>query len=921
MEQQHKKLFLIDAMGLIYRSYYALNKNPRINSKGKNTSAVLGFANSLYEIIRKEKPSHIGVAFDSLAPTLRHAGFSEYKANRESTPEDIVASLPDIRNLIAAFRIPLLELPGYEADDIIGTVAKRAEKRGFEVYMVTADKDYGQLVSDRIFMYKPAHLGSGFSVLGVPEVCEKYSIRHPEQLIDLLGLWGDSSDNIPGIKGVGEVTAKKLIAQFGSIENMLEHTDEIENEKLRIKVREGAEDALQSKMLATIMLDVPLELNEADFVAQPPDFKLLRPVLEELEFRQLLRRIQNDYPMTAEPSGMQPGLFDMDADAGGESASVSTLRNTPHEYRLVDSFEGLLQLGAHMAESQAFCFDTETDSLDVLQLNIVGLSVCMEEGKACFVLFPEDAAEAGMWLAALQPVFEDPKVCKVAQNLKFDLQVLQRYGVRIAGPCFDTMLAHYLLEPEQKHNMDQLAFQYLSYETVSYREMLGDRKRLRDVPIEELRDYACEDADITFRLFRVFEPMLHEREAWELFEKVEMPLVQVLAAMERKGVRVDTGYLKQYSGVLQERIAALEQQIYALAGETFNISSPRQLGVILFEKLRIVENAKLTKTKQYQTGEEVLQKLVHKHPIVQAVLDYRGLQKLRSTYTEAFQQLVNPLTGRVHTSFNQAVTATGRLSSSNPNLQNIPVRNDEGREIRKAFVPADSGHLLLAADYSQIELRIMAGMSGDAGMQEAFRHGMDIHAATAAKIYNVGIGQVTKEMRRNAKTVNFGIIYGISAFGLSERLDIPRKEAAALIGQYFEQYPGIRQFMEAQKQFALDHGYVETICKRRRYLPDIRSNNSVIRGMAERNAVNAPIQGSAADMIKIAMVRIFDELEKRGLQSAIVLQVHDELVLDVPLPELEEVREIVRTAMIEALPVGVPLEVDIRSGNNWLEAH
>ena len=921
MEQQHKKLFLIDAMGLIYRSYYALNKNPRINSKGKNTSAVLGFANSLYEIIRKEKPSHIGVAFDSFAPTLRHAGFSEYKANRESTPEDIVASLPDIRNLIAAFRIPLLELPGYEADDIIGTVAKRAEKRGFEVYMVTADKDYGQLVSDRIFMYKPAHLGSGFSVLGVPEVCEKYSIRHPEQLIDLLGLWGDSSDNIPGIKGVGEVTAKKLIAQFGSIENMLEHTDEIENEKLRIKVREGAEDALQSKMLATIMLDVPLELNEADFVAQPPDFKLLRPVLEELEFRQLLRRIQNDYPMTAEPSGMLPGLFDMDADAGGESASVFTLRNTPHEYRLVDSFEGLLQLGAHMAESQAFCFDTETDSLDVLQLNIVGLSVCMEEGKACFVLFPEDAAEAGMWLAALQPVFEDPKVCKVAQNLKFDLQVLQRYGVRIAGPCFDTMLAHYLLEPEQKHNMDQLAFQYLSYETVSYREMLGDRKRLRDVPIEELRDYACEDADITFRLYRVFGPMLHEREAWELFEKVEMPLVQVLAAMERKGVRVDTGYLKQYSGVLQERIAALEQQIYALAGETFNIASPRQLGVILFEKLRIVENAKLTKTKQYQTGEEVLQKLVHKHPIVQAVLDYRGLQKLRSTYTEAFQQLVNPLTGRVHTSFNQAVTATGRLSSSNPNLQNIPVRNDEGREIRKAFVPADSGHLLLAADYSQIELRIMAGMSGDAGMQEAFRHGMDIHAATAAKIYNVGIGQVTKEMRRNAKTVNFGIIYGISAFGLSERLDIPRKEAAALIGQYFEQYPGIRQFMEAQKQFALDHGYVETICKRRRYLPDIRSNNSVIRGMAERNAVNAPIQGSAADMIKIAMVRIFDELEKRGLQSAIVLQVHDELVLDVPLPELEEVREIVRTAMIEALPVGVPLEVDIRSGNNWLEAH
>ena len=909
-------------MGLIYRSYYALNKNPRINSKGKNTSAVLGFANSLYEIIRKEKPSHIGVAFDSFAPTLRHAGFSEYKANRESTPEDIVASLPDIRSLIAAFRIPLLEMPGYEADDIIGTVAKRAEQRGFEVYMVTADKDYGQLVSDRIFMYKPAHLGSGFSRLGVPEVCEKYAIRHPEQLIDLLGLWGDASDNIPGIKGVGEVTAKKLIAQFGSIENMLAHTEEIENEKLRIRVQEGAEAALQSKMLATIMLDVPLTLQEEDFVSQPPDFSLLRPLLEELEFRQLLQRIQSDYPPASETSGMLPGLFDGEPEEGAEPvSSMASLRNSPHDYRLVDTFEGLLQLGARMAESPAFCFDTETDSLDVLQLHIVGLSVCMEEGKACFVLLPEDESEAGMWLTALQPVFEDPKVRKVAQNLKFDLQALLRYGVRIEGPCFDTMLAHYLLEPEQKHNMDQLAFQYLSYETVPYSQMLGGRSRLRDVPVEELKDYACEDADITFRLYRLFEPMLHEREAWELFEQVEMPLVPVLAAMECKGVRVDTGYLKQYSGVLQERIAALEQQIYALAGETFNIASPRQLGGILFEKLRIIENARLTKTRQYQTGEEVLQKLVHKHPIVQAVLDYRGLQKLRSTYTEAFQQLVNPQTGRVHTSFNQAITATGRLSSSNPNLQNIPVRNEEGREIRKAFVPADENHLLLAADYSQIELRIMASMSGDPQMQEAFRQGMDIHAATAARIYHVGMEQVTREMRRNAKTVNFGIIYGISAFGLSERLEIPRKEASELIAQYFAQYPGIRQYMEEQKQFALEHGYVETLCKRRRYLPDIRSHNAVVRGVAERNAVNAPIQGSAADMIKIAMVRIYAELEKRRLQSAIVLQVHDELVLDVYRPELEEVRALVREAMLEALPVAVPLEVDIQAGGNWLEAH
>ena len=767
MEQQREKLFLIDAMGLIYRAYYALNKNPRINSKGKNTSAALGFANALYDIIRKEKPSHMGVAFDSFAPTLRQAGFSEYKANRESTPEDIVACLPDIRNLVAAFRIPLLELPGYEADDIIGTVAKRAEKRGFDVYMVTADKDYGQLVSEHIFMYKLAYMGNGVSIQGVKEVCEKYGLQRPEQLIDLLGLWGDASDNIPGIRGIGEVTAKKLVGQFGSIEQMLARTDMIENEKLRQKVEAGREDALTSKMLATIMLDVPLDLREEEFRMQPPDFRLLRPVLEELEFRQLLRRIRSDYPEMSEQD-MLPGLFDTEEQVGGDlSSNYARLGNTPHEYLLVDTFEGVLQLGERMASAPAFCFDTETDSLDVMGLHIVGLSVCMEEGHAFYITMPEQLEEARMWLTALQPVFEDPDVVKVAQNLKFDMEVLLRYGVRVSGPCFDTLLAHYLLEPEQKHNMDRLAFQYLSYETVSYKDLLGDKKRLRDVPLEDLKDYACEDADITFRLYRLFGPMLRERDAWPLFEQVEMPLVPVLAAMERKGVRVDTEYLKGYSGLLQERIARLEQDIYRMAGEEFNIASPRQLGVILFEKLRISENAKMTKTKQYQTGEDVLQKLVRTHPIVQAVLDYRGLQKLRSTYTDAFQQLVNPQTGRVHTSFNQAVTATGRLSSSNPNLQNIPVRNEEGKEIRKAFVPADGEHLLLAADYSQIELRIMASMSGDAAMREAFRQGLDIHASTAAAIYHVAQDEVTREMRRRAKTVNFGIIYGISAFGLS----------------------------------------------------------------------------------------------------------------------------------------------------------
>lgn len=921
MEQQREKLFLIDAMGLIYRAYYALNKNPRINSKGKNTSAALGFANALYDIIRKEKPSHMGVAFDSFAPTLRQAGFSEYKANRESTPEDIVACLPDIRNLVAAFRIPLLELPGYEADDIIGTVAKRAEKRGFDVYMVTADKDYGQLVSEHIFMYKLAYMGNGVSIQGVKEVCEKYGLQRPEQLIDLLGLWGDASDNIPGIRGIGEVTAKKLVGQFGSIEQMLARTDMIENEKLRQKVEAGREDALTSKMLATIMLDVPLDLREEEFRMQPPDFRLLRPVLEELEFRQLLRRIRSDYPEMSEQD-MLPGLFDTEEQVGGDlSSNYARLGNTPHEYLLVDTFEGVLQLGERMASAPAFCFDTETDSLDVMGLHIVGLSVCMEEGHAFYITMPEQLEEARMWLTALQPVFEDPDVVKVAQNLKFDMEVLLRYGVRVSGPCFDTLLAHYLLEPEQKHNMDRLAFQYLSYETVSYKDLLGDKKRLRDVPLEDLKDYACEDADITFRLYRLFGPMLRERDAWPLFEQVEMPLVPVLAAMERKGVRVDTEYLKGYSGLLQERIARLEQDIYRMAGEEFNIASPRQLGVILFEKLRISENAKMTKTKQYQTGEDVLQKLVRTHPIVQAVLDYRGLQKLRSTYTDAFQQLVNPQTGRVHTSFNQAVTATGRLSSSNPNLQNIPVRNEEGKEIRKAFVPADGEHLLLAADYSQIELRIMASMSGDAAMREAFRQGLDIHASTAAAIYHVAQDEVTREMRRRAKTVNFGIIYGISAFGLSERLDIPRREAAELIAHYFEQYPGIREFMERQKAFAAEHGYVETLCRRRRYLPDIRSNNSVVRGMAERNAINAPIQGTAADMIKIAMIRVYGELERRRLRSAIVLQVHDELVLDVYKPELDEVERLVRHAMLEALPLEVPLDVDVRSGNNWLEAH
>ena len=908
MGQEQKKIFLIDAMGLIYRAYYALNKNPRINSKGKNTSAALGFANSLYEIIRKERPSHIGVAFDSFGPTLRHTDYSAYKANRESTPEDIVACLPDIRQLIAAFRIPLLELPGYEADDIIGTLAKKAEQSGFEVYMVTADKDYGQLVSEHIFMYKLAHAGGGASILGVPEICEKYGISHPDQLIDLLGLWGDASDNIPGIKGVGEVTARKLISQFGSIENMLENAAQIANPKLQQKIVDGREDALVSKQLATIMLDVPLTWDETSFRMQTPDFTLLRPVMEELEFRTLLKRIQSDYA-AVEPREAS-GMLELFPSEAADEAASPNLHNTPHTYVEVRDFPSLLEMGVALSASPDVAFAVQAETSGSLVAEVKAVAFCTEEGKAFYVPLPAEAEEARMWLTALQPLFASEEVRKITYDLKLSLQALALYGVRIEAPCFDVLLAHYVLEPEQRHRLDALSYQYLSY------DMLPSASGAAPAT-----DALCEQADTALRLYRRFSPLMEEREVNALFEHIEMPLVPVLSAMERRGVRVDVAYLKTYSAVLQERISALENEIHQLAGEPFNIASPKQLGVILFEKLHVIENAKLTKTKQYQTGEEVLQKLLHKHPIVQKVLDYRGLQKLKSTYTDAFQQLVNPLTGRVHTSFNQAITATGRLSSSNPNLQNIPVRNDEGREIRKAFVPADGEHVLLAADYSQIELRIMASLSGDEGMIQAFREGSDIHTATAAKIYNVPMDEVSKEMRRHAKTVNFGIIYGMSAFGLSERLGIARKEAADIITQYFEKYPGIRRYMESQKAFALEHGYVETLCHRRRYLPDIRSHNAVVRGVAERNAINAPVQGSAADMIKLAMIRVYRELERQGLQSSIVLQVHDELVLDVYRPELEAVGEIVEKAMLEALPLSVPLEVDMRYGNNWLEAH
>lgn len=929
MEHSQKNLYLIDAMALIYRAYYALNKNPRINSKGLNTSAILGFTNSLYEIIRKENLTHIAVAFDTYGPTLRQIDYPEYKANRESTPEDIVLSLPYIRGIIEGFNIPLIELAGYEADDIIGTMAKKAENNGFTVYMVTSDKDYGQLVSDKVFMYKPAYLGNSISILGTKEICEKYNIQNPEQLIDILGLWGDASDNIPGIKGIGEVTAKKLIAEFGSIESLIKNANKITNEKLRQKIEEGKEIALTSKMLATILLDVPIDYNEVALEIKNPNLNKLKQIFEELEFKNIAQRIYMDYTKNKEhtDSHILPNLFSNNEEhqiAQSEISAFSSIHTTTHDYLLINSYEALEKFSLTLQEFSLFCFDTETDSLDVLQVRLLGISIAIEPFKAYYIAMPASYEETLHWMKLLKPAFENPSIQKIAQNLKFDMQVLQRFQVEVSGQCFDTMLAHYIIDSEMRHNLDFLAKSYLNYQTINYESLLGNdtkNNNLSQVPIEKVKDYACEDADITLQLYYLFENQLKEKEGESLFNKVEMPLVPVLASMEQKGMKIDNDFLNSYAKKLQIKANAIENKIIEFSGESFNVSSPKQLGIILFEKLKIIDNAKLTKSKQYQTGEEVLQKLEHKHPIIPLILEYRGLMKLKSTYAEALPSLVHPLTGRVHTSFNQAVTATGRLSSSNPNLQNIPIRNEEGREIRKAFIPANDSYILLAADYSQIELRLMAAMSRDESMFESFCNGEDIHAATASKIFDVPLNEVTREMRRNAKTVNFGIIYGISAFGLSERLNISRKEAAEIIDQYFEKYPKVKNFMESQKSYAKKYGYVETLMKRRRYLRDINSNNSIIRGVAERNAINAPIQGSAADMIKLAMINIYNEIQNRKLKSFFVLQVHDELVFDVYKPELEEMKSIVYKGMINAMPITIPLEIDMKSGSNWLEAH
>ncbi len=923
-----KRLFLLDAYALIYRSYYAFIKNPRINSKGINTSAILGFVNTLEEILKKENPSHIAVGFDPQGPTFRHEAYEQYKAQREETPEVIRYSVPIIKEIINAYNIPILEVPGFEADDVIGTLAKLAEKEGFDTYMMTPDKDYGQLVSPHIFMYRPK-FGGDFEVLGPEEIKAKYNIQSPEQVIDILGLMGDSSDNIPGCPGVGEKTAIKLITDFGGIENLLAHTEELKG-ALKNKIEENRSQIEFSKFLATIRTDVPLAFDEKSLRREPVDSEKLRPIFEELEFRNLTERVLGNQPMAAAPKrAAQPSLFDQTPEPEPEEKSIpetafTDISSTPHKYHLVDTAEKMWDLAALLACAPAFAFDTETTGIDPMSVELVGMSFAMKEHEAYYIPIPEDRTKAHETVNIFKSALENPKSLKIGQNIKYDYIVLHNYGINVKGDFFDTMVAHYLLQPEQYHNMDYLANIYLKYKPVPIEELIGPKGKkqlsMRQVPVEEVCRYAAEDADVTLQLKNRLEKELAAEKMEKLFYEIEMPLTRVLADMEITGVNVDIEELKSSSDLLTRRLGELEQEIYQLAGTTFNVSSARQVGEILFERLKIDEKAKKTKTGQYSTTEEILEKLRSRHPIVGKILDQRGIRKLLSTYINALPELINPKTGKIHTSFNQTVTATGRLSSSNPNLQNIPIRDNEGREIRRAFVP-DPGCVFFSADYSQIELRIMAHLSGDRHMIEAFREGSDIHAATAAKIYKIPIDKVTSDMRRKAKTANFGIIYGISVFGLAERLNIPRSEAKTLIDGYFESYPQIKEYMNRSIEVAREKGFVETICGRKRMLPDIHSHNSVVRGYAERNAINAPIQGSAADIIKIAMIRIARRLEEGQLKSRMILQVHDELNFNVPAEELEQVKAIVREEMENAYSLQVPLLADCGTGANWLEAH
>ena len=943
-----KRLFLLDAYALIFRGYYAFIKNPRINSKGMDTSAIMGFMNSLMDVIKREKPDHLAVAFDKGGSDFRLEMFQEYKANRDETPEAIKIAVPYIQELLKAMHIPIMEKAGFEADDLIGTLAKQAEKEGYQVFMVTPDKDFAQLVSENIFMYRPARMGNGIEIWGIPEVQEKFEVERPEQVIDFLGMMGDAVDNIPGLPGVGEKTAKKFLAEYGSMENLLANTHQLKG-KMKENIEANKEKGLLSKKLATILLDCPVEFNEKDFELSHPDVEKTDAIFQELEFRQMKAQFdklfgsnansnEEDAPLNQNGAKKSPvkktaenqmdlfGFSDESTEENTTNSYYNTLENTEHFYQIVQGDLALKLLLQNLQKQTSVCFDTETTGLDALHAELVGIAFSWEKGKGFYVPFPENQEEAKALAEKLLPFFENDQIEKIGQNLKYDLKILANYGITVKGKFFDTMIAHYLINPDMRHNMDVLSETYLKYAPKSIETLIGkkgkNQKSMREVAVEEVKEYAVEDADITFQLKEHFQPILERVGTKKLFDEIEIPLVEVLAAMESEGIHLDVDFLQKMSKDMQIEIDAFEQKIYNIAGETFNLASPKQLGDILFDKLKIGgTKQKKTKTGQYATGEEILSYLAKDHEIVRHILEWRQLVKLKSTYVDALPNQVDPKTHRVHTDYMQTVAATGRLSSNNPNLQNIPIRTERGRQIRKAFIARDENYTLLAADYSQIELRIIAALSGETTMIEAFQKGEDIHRSTASKVFNVPLEEVTKEQRSNAKTVNFGIIYGVSAFGLSNQTDLTRSESAELIDAYYKTYPKLKAYIHNQIDTAREKGYVETVLGRRRYLKDINSANAVVRGGAERNAVNAPIQGSAADIIKLAMINIHNRLKKEKWQSKMLLQVHDELVFDVHNSELEKIQPMIKQEMENAFTLAVPLTVDLGLGRDWLEAH
>jgi len=938
---EKKRLFLLDAYALIFRGYYAFIKNPRINSKGMNTSAIMGFMNSLLDVIKREKPDHLAVCFDKGGSRERTAMFTEYKANRDETPEAIVIAVPYIQKILEAMHIPVVVKEGFEADDIIGTLAKQAEKENYKTFMVTPDKDFAQLVSENIFMYRPARMGNGIEIWGVPEVQEKFEIERPEQVIDYLGMMGDSVDNIPGLPGVGDKTAKKFLKQFGSMESLLDNLDQVQG-KLKEKIEANKDLGVLSKKLATINIDVPVQFNAKDYELSDPDIETASALFEELEFRRIQENFKKIFSLSSDAVASNPPLentktatastaqFDLFNPPPGQGTAVAessknSQKSVNHQYQWVNSPAGRSLLLEKLLKQSSVCFDTETTGLDALQAELVGIAFSWEQQKGYYLALPQDQGETQAIIDTFRPFFENPQIEKIGHNLKYDLKVLLKYDLRVAGPLFDTMIAHYLINPDMRHNMDVLAETYLNYSPQSITELIGRKGKnqgsMRDVPLDQQTQYAVEDADITLQLKHHFEKELAEAATTELFKTVELPLVEVLTDMEAEGINLNVNFLNQLSKTLTADIAVLEKDIYSEVGETFNLASPKQLGVILFEKLKLVDKPKKTKTGQYSTAEDILSYLAKDHPIVDKILEWRSLQKLENTYVSALPNDLNPQTLRIHTVYNQAVAATGRLSSNNPNLQNIPIRTPRGQEVRKAFIPRDSDHILMAADYSQIELRIIAALSKDPAMVKAFQNNEDIHAATAARVFGVPIEEVNREQRSNAKTVNFGIVYGVSAFGLSQQTKLNRTESKALIDTYYNSYPQLKQYISDQVNFARENGYVSTVLGRRRYLKDINSQNAVVRGAAERNAVNAPIQGSAADIIKLAMIQIHQKIINENWQSKMLLQVHDELVFDVLKSEREGFEKMVKTEMENAFDIGLPLLVDIGFGENWLEAH